>query len=113
MMRGAPSGIAKRVAWLLALTLAVTISTLGCGGGTTKPTVSLRLRGTPPDASVTIDDLPVGSLSLVAAHGIALPPGTHRVTVSAPGFFPWDRIVRAEDGTAPIALDVALVPVPD
>jgi hypothetical protein len=77
------------------------------------PTVSLRMAGTPGEATVIIDDEAVGSLDLVAAHGVALPVGVHHVTVKASGYFPWDREVKAEDGQAPIRLQVALRPVPD
>jgi PEGA domain len=78
-----------------------------------KTTVSLRMRGTPPDATVTIDDQILGALAYVEARGVALPPGKHRVTVQAQGFFPWDREVEAKEGDLPIRLDVALVPIPD
>ncbi len=89
-----------------------------CGGGGAEPparTISLRLKGTPPDATVTIDDRIVGSLGLVSAHGVALPPGQHRISVEARGYLPFDKIVVAPaDGAAqPIPIDVALVPVPD
>ena len=76
-------------------------------------TVSLRMSGTPPDATVTIDDQILGALGYVQARGVALPPGVHHVTVQAPGFFPWDKEVEARQGGAPIRLDVALVPIPD
>ena len=79
----------------------------------TQPTVSLRMHGTPVDATVIIDDEPLGSLEFVAAHGVALPPGIHYVTVSAPGFFPWDREVTAKLGSGVISLEVALTRVPD
>ena len=77
------------------------------------PTVSLRLRGGPARANVTVDDQPIGTLDYVVARGVALPPGVHHVTVTADGFFPWDREVDAKEGSSPIRLDVALVPVPD
>jgi hypothetical protein len=77
------------------------------------PKVSLRMAGTPADATVIIDDEAVGSLDLVAAHGVALPVGVHHVTVKASGYFPWDREVKAVEGQAPIRLEVALTPVPD
>ena len=79
-----------------------------------RPTSSLRLHGTPPDAVVTIDEELVGPLALVAARGVALREGTHQVTVEAPGFFPWDRLVLADESTAGRRVDVAveLVPVP-
>jgi hypothetical protein len=78
-----------------------------------RPTVSLRMQGTPPDAAVIIDEETVGQLEFVAAHGVALPPGVHHVTVKATGYFPWDREVNAKEGSAPIRLDVVLTPVPD
>jgi hypothetical protein len=81
--------------------------------GPSAPTVSLRMRGTPPDAMVTIDDEPLGSLEFVAAHGVALPPGVHWVTVKAQGYFPWDREVDAKSRSAPLALEVTLTKVPD
>jgi hypothetical protein len=74
-------------------------------------TVSLRVQGNVPDAQVTIDDIHLGALGYVAAHGVALPPGKHRVTVERVGYFPWDAVVEAED--EPIHLQVKLVPIPD
>ena len=71
------------------------------------------MAGTPPDATVIIDEEAVGSLELVAMRGVALPVGVHHITVKAGGYFPWDREVKAEEGQAPIRLEVALVPVPD
>ncbi|HXX67649.1 MAG TPA: PEGA domain-containing protein [Polyangiaceae bacterium] len=78
-----------------------------------RPTVSLRLRGGPPEATVVVDEETLGTFEYVAAHGVALPPGIHRVTVQAPGYFPWDREVEAKSGTPPILLEVAMSPVPD
>jgi hypothetical protein len=76
-------------------------------------TVSLRMHGTPPDATVTIDEEMVGPLDVVAVRGVALPAGTHQVTVEAPGYFPWDKLVKADPGAAKrIDLPVELVPVP-
>jgi len=77
------------------------------------PTISLHLRGAPPDATVTVDDNAIGTFDFVAVHGVALPRGLHHVTVAASGYFPWDRTVEAKPGGAPIALQVALTPVPE
>ncbi len=77
------------------------------------PTISLRMKGTPGDAAVIVDDESIGQLDFVEAHGVALPPGVHHVTVKAEGYFPWDREVEAKPGSGPIRLDVALVAVPD
>jgi hypothetical protein len=74
-------------------------------------TVSLRVQGNVADAQVTIDDLPLGALGYVASHGVALPPGRHRVTVEKAGYFPWDAVLEAQD--EPIFLKVNLVPIPD
>jgi hypothetical protein len=78
-----------------------------------RETVSLRMTGQPPDAAVVIDEEAVGQLDFVAAHGVALPLGVHRVTVKATGYFPWDREVEAKSGSPPIRLDVALTRIPD
>lgn len=76
-------------------------------------TVSLRVKGNAPDASVTIDDMYIGALAFVAKRGVALPPGKHRITVEKPGFFPWDKLVEAREGDPPIRLEVDLVKIPD
>jgi hypothetical protein len=75
------------------------------------PTVSMRMQGSPPDATVTIDDRYVGPLMVVAARGVALPVGSHRISVEAEGYFPWDKIVEAKD--KPVSLAVTLVALPD
>ncbi len=77
------------------------------------PTISLRLRGTPPTATVIIDEEALGTLDFVGAHGVALPPGVHHVTVKAAGYFPSDREVNAEAGSPPVRLEVTLTPIPD
>lgn len=98
------------VVGLSALLLAIPAA--GCGVEPARPpTVSLRLAGKPGDASVTIDDRPIGALAFVAKHGVALPPGRHRITVEKNGYFPWDHLVEAQE--APIRLDVVLEPIPD
>jgi hypothetical protein len=87
---------------------------LVAGCGASQPmTTSLRVKGAPLDASVTIDDRYLGSFAYVAAKGVALPPGKHRITVEKTGFFPWDRLVEAHEGDPPIHLDVTLTKIPD
>lgn len=75
-----------------------------------EPTVSLRLRGGPPDAIVTVDDERVAPLAVVQKRGVALRPGRHRITVEREGYFPWDKAVEASD--EPVHLDVQLVKIP-
>jgi PEGA domain-containing protein len=77
------------------------------------PTISLRLHGGPRDATVIIDDQTVGTFDFVAARGVALPPGVHHLSVTAQGYFPWDREVEAKPGSQPIRLEVDMAPVPD
>lgn len=85
----------------------------GCGPQL-RPAVSLSIayaKPTPPDASVTIDEQYIGPLGYVAAHGVRLPEGEHRISVTKSGYFPWDRRVTAD--REPIKLDVTLEPIPD
>jgi hypothetical protein len=76
--------------------------------------VSLRIHRapkTPADAFVTIDEEFIGPLAYVAAHGVRLPAGTHRITIERTGYFPYDAIVTANND--PIFLDIQLKPIPD
>jgi hypothetical protein len=104
----------SRVAnWTMASVLAAATCACAPPRGPAHATVSLRLRGRPARATVVIDEEPVGTLDFVAARGVALPPGVHHVSVTADGYFPWDREVDAKDGSPPIRLEVALIPIPD
>lgn len=99
----------------LGAALYVCVCALACGGpspGAAK-TTSLRMSGSPPDARVTVDDQIVGSLDMVEARGVAMPPGTHRVSVEAPNYFPFDTIVEAKEGEKIVHVDAKLVRVPD
>ena len=73
----------------------------------------MRMIGSPPNASVTVDDIFVGHLDFVSARGVALPPGDHRISVEAPGYLPWDRVIEAKAETGPVRLEVHLIAVPD
>ncbi len=70
-----------------------------------------RADKTPGNASVIIDEEYIGPLSYVAAHGVRMPAGEHRISIEKDGYFPYDKLVKEEDGT--IQLKVELVPVPD
>ena len=76
-----------------------------------RETASLRVAGDVPDASVTIDDQYIGALAYVAAHGVALPPGQHRITVEKAGYFPWDKLVVAKE--AELCASTCLTQIPD
>ena len=99
-----------------ALALLGTLALGACGnvivGSPEGPrTVPIRLAGTPPDATVTIDDQRVGSLALVAARGMRVLAGRHRISVESAGYLPWDRVVEAKDEV--IRVEVKLVPIPE
>jgi hypothetical protein len=77
------------------------------------PTTSLRLHGQPAEAMVVIDDNLVGPLAVLETRGVALPAGTHQISIEAPGYFPVDRLVEAPSGGGPrIEMSVELLPVP-
>jgi hypothetical protein len=104
--------VAFLAAGVLALFLILALTS--CTGPVERPAVSLSLqRGakSPRDAAVTIDEEYIGPLGYVAARGVRLPAGKHRITIEKPGYFPWDRLVDA--GTAPIHFDIDLEPIPD
>lgn len=94
-----------------ALPLLLVAALAGCAASVR--TTSLRIKGGTPDAAVTVDDQYIGGFSYVAAHGVALPPGKHRITIEKAGYFPWDRLVEAHEGDPPIHLDVVLTKIPD
>ncbi len=101
----------------LRLALTATLVSLlasACGTGL-RAAVSLsvvRVHRAPADASVTIDEEYIGPLAYVAAHGVRLPLGEHRISVERDGYFPFDRIIVAK-GSDPIRLDVTLERIPD
>jgi len=99
----------RGVVLLLAAALA-----LACQPGVGRAAVSMSMKlsaRAPGDASVFIDEEYVGPLGYVAAHGVRLPVGEHRITVQKDGFFPWDRLVVAD--REPVRLEVDLEPIPD
>lgn len=104
----APVAFAGALAFALAILLALT----GCQNLT--PAVTLRVQRAPTaprDASVVIDEQYVGPLGVVAARGVRLPVGEHRITIEREGYFPYDQLVTAD--REDIVLDVKLEPIPD
>jgi hypothetical protein len=97
-----------------ALALLLLLSLSSCEQGVGRPAVSLSLAReaeSPRDAAVLIDEEYIGQLGYVAARGVRLPIGKHRITIEKPGYFPWDRLVEADRDA--IHLDVELEPIPD
>jgi hypothetical protein len=86
---------------------------IACNMGV-RTAVSLRVvkhKNAPRDAAVIIDEEYIGPLGFVAARGVRLPEGEHRITIQKEGYFPFDKLVVAE--REPIVLDVELVKIPD
>jgi hypothetical protein len=108
----------RRMVWrslarLGALATFALVAPIGCTIGLRSAvTMTMsRAKVTPRDASVYIDEEFIGPFYYVAAHGVRLPTGKHRVSVTREGYFPWDQVVEAD--RQPIALNVELVAVPD
>jgi hypothetical protein len=96
-------------AWLL-------LGALAGAGACQAPRTAVRLSveraaAAPRDASVYIDEQFVGFLGVVAARGVRLPEGEHRITVEKVGYFPWDQLVVSD--RKPILLKVDLRKIPD
>jgi hypothetical protein len=84
----------------------------GCQAQRTAVHLSLaRAVETPRDASVYIDEQFVGFLGVVAARGVRLPEGEHRISVEKVGYFSWDRLVVSD--RKPIDLNVELRKIPE
>lgn len=66
---------------------------------------------TPPEALVYIDGQYIGSLAAVAARGVRIVEGKHRLSVEKTGYFPYDTIVESK--VEPIHLQVTLLKLPD
>jgi hypothetical protein len=119
MTTGRPKPSTVVSAWLavggtLAFIAAIALSLLsGCGPAVT-PAVTLRVErapSTPRDASVTIDEQYIGPLAVVAARGVRLPIGKHRISIEKNGYFPYDALVTSDRDD--VLLKVKLEPVPD
>ncbi len=102
------------LAGALGFAIAIAVALLSGCAGDLKAAVSLKVvrsPETPRDASVVIDEQYIGPLGVVAAHGVRLPVGEHRISVEKNGFFPFDQLVEAD--RQDILLRVKLEPVPD
>jgi len=82
-----------------------------CGPPATYAVHFQRAAKTPGNASVIVDEQYIGPLHYVAAHGIRVEAGEHRISIEKDGYFPYDQRVEAEGGI--IQLNVELTPIPD
>ena len=103
-------GVGGAIALLAAI--AITLFT-GCGPGPV-PAVTLKLVRSPEsprDASVIIDEEYIGPLGIVAARGVRIPLGEHRISVEKTGYFPYDQLVVSDRDD--VKLDIKLERIPD
>lgn len=95
----------------LRATLFLALGLSACGPPATYAVHFQRAAKTPGNASVIVDEQYIGPLNYVAAHGIRVEAGVHRISIEKDGYFPYDQRVEAEGGT--IQLNVELTPIPD
>lgn len=83
-----------------------------CGGVSTAPTrAQLRVIAEPDTARVDIDERFAGSGRLLSVRPKDLTPGSHRVSISAPGYFPHDLELELPAGETTV--NVSLRPIPE
>ena len=85
----------------------------GCPAGPQAPpppTGGLRFEGTPADALVAVNESLAGTIGQLGELPVLLHPGTYRLQVTAPGYFPWYG--EAEVGATVEPLRVELRPIP-
>jgi len=99
---------------LRALLLGVALSASGCATMGLRSAVDMTVKigeRTPRSALVYIDGRYIGTLKAVAARGVRIPEGKHRLTVEKSGYFPYDKIIVSD--LKPIELEVRLLKLPD
>ncbi len=108
LARGSVRGPRRAETWLA---MGLLTALVACQAHRAAVSLSVR-RGpkTPRDASVYIDEQFVGFLGVVAARGVRLPEGVHRISIERDGYFAWDRLVESD--RQPITLEVEMRPVP-
>lgn len=93
--------------------LALVLLSTGCATMGLRAAVDLHVevtRRSPESALVYIDDHYIGSLAAVAARGVRIVEGKHRVSIEKTGYFPYDAVVVSRFD--PILLKVDLLALP-
>ena len=99
--------------WTVLITLTAAFSG-GCATMGLRSAVSMKVERdpkTPRDALVYIDEQYVGTLAFVAARGVRVPEGHHRLSVEKNGYFPFDALIVSD--REPIRLKVSLLKLPE
>lgn len=84
----------------------------GCASApaTRKQPAELRTVVEPETARVQVDERFVGAARVLARHPARLTPGTHRITVEAPGHFPHDMQLELPPGETKLELQLRPIP---
>ena len=97
-----------------ALSLLIAAVVIGCGGARLKtdgPRGTVRFKGEPKDAHLSIDETSLGPVAMFRESGVKLRPGTHRILVQKEGYFPEYRLVEVAENEL-IVVEVELRAIP-
>ena len=71
------------------------------------PVATLAVRCNVPEASVVIDDIPLGPAARWAPPGQPIPPGFHRIEVRHPSYYShYAEVQLSAGGSSAIAIDL-------
>ncbi|MEM9067508.1 MAG: PEGA domain-containing protein [Myxococcota bacterium] len=94
-----------------ALVLLGVLSTLRCGYSQVRgQPARLQVIAEPEDARVYVDERFVASARVLAQRPRELSPGSHRLSIQAPGYFPHDVAVELPAGTTTVRISLRPIP---
>lgn len=99
-----------RRSFLTTFALFASLSLSACYGNIRPTPAVLRVEVVPDDARVLIDDTFIGRARRTAAQPKELPPGRHRLTIEAPGYFPHDLDLDLPSGETNVRVELRPVP---
>ena len=106
--------VVPRRVFIGALSLLIAAVIAGCGGARLKtegPRGTVRFKGEPEDAHLSIDETSLGPVAMFQESGVRLRPGTHRIVVRKEGYFPEYRLVEVvEDELTVVEVELRAIP---
>lgn len=95
--------------WVLVVLSASTLS--ACGPVQTAETpAQLQVIAEPETARVYVEDRFIAGARVLAVRPHELPPGTHHITITSPGYFPHDIEANLPSGTTTIRISLRPIP---
>lgn len=70
----------------------------------------LRVKAVPEEARVFVDDRFVATARVLGRQPVALRPGHHLLTITAPGYFPHDMELTLPTGETKVEVQLRAVP---